>query len=182
MLKFMLSREQKLCFMIGQMHVGFLIHFVHNRDKKEMWNGSNQLIRVGIWVCIRDDTSTFVLAKTEWFTPVCELHVGEALGLLLALEWVHHLHLGPIDFEHDAKKVVDSFSFAHQDVTEFGMIIHNCKTIFEQYYVNSSVEFVRRQANEVAHRLPKTTTSSTSIQILVETLDCIKRILSNEMI
>ena len=97
-------------------------------------------IKVGIRVCIRDDTSTFVLAKTEWFTTVCELHVSEALGLLSALEWVHHLHLGPIDFELDAKKVVDSFSSAHQDLTEFGMIIHNGKTIFEQNYVNSSVE------------------------------------------
>ena len=41
--------------------------------------------RVGIEVCIRDDTDTFVLAKNEWFTPVCEVHVGEALGLLSAL-------------------------------------------------------------------------------------------------
>jgi len=49
--------------------------------------------RVGIWVCIRDDRGTFVLAKTEWFTLVCEVHVGEALGLLSTLECVHHLHL-----------------------------------------------------------------------------------------
>jgi len=42
--------------------------------------------RVGIGVCIRDDTNTFVLAKTEWFTPICEVHVGEALGLLSAME------------------------------------------------------------------------------------------------
>ena len=39
------------------------------------------------------------------------------------------------------KKLVDSFPFGHHDVTEFMMIIHNCKTIFEQYHVNSSVEF-----------------------------------------
>lgn len=99
---------------------------------------------MGIGVCIKDDTGTFILAKTEWFTPVCEVHVGETLGLLSSMEWVNPLHLGPIDFELDAKKVVDSFSSTHQDVTEFAMIIHNCKTIFEQYYVNSSVEFVRR--------------------------------------
>jgi hypothetical protein len=45
--------------------------------------------------------------------------------------------LGPIDFELDAKKVVESFSSAHQEAIKFGMIIHNCKTIFEQYYANS---------------------------------------------
>jgi len=65
--------------------------------------------RVGIGVCIMDDTGTFVLAETEWFTPVCEVHVGEALGLLSALEWVHQLHLGPIDFELNAKKVLIVF-------------------------------------------------------------------------
>jgi len=122
------------------------------------------------------------LAKIEWYTLVYEVHVGETFGLLSALEWVHQLHLGPIDFELDAKKVVDSFSSAHQDVREFEMIIHNCKTIFEQYYINSSVEFVRRQANEAAHRLAKTATSSVSYQILVEIPDCIEHILINKMI
>jgi len=108
----------------------------------------------------------FVLAKTEWFAPVCEVHVDKALRLLSTLEWVHQLHLGPIDFELDAKKVVNSFSSAHQDVTEFGMIIHNCKTIFKQYYINSRVEFVKRQTNETIHDLTKETTFSTSFRIL----------------
>jgi ribonuclease HI len=119
------------------------------------------------------------LAKTELFTQVCEVHVGEAIGLLLALECVHQLHLGPIDFELDAKEVVDSLSSARQDVTKFGMIIHNYKTIIEQCYLNFSVEFVRRHANEAAHRLAKEATSSASFQILVEIPDCIKHILSN---
>jgi len=78
--------------------------------------------------------------------------------LLSALEWVHQLHLRPIDFEFDAKKVVDSFSSTHHDVTKFGMIIHNCEIIFEQYYVNSSLEFMRKQTNVSVHRLAKATT------------------------
>jgi len=40
--------------------------------------------------------------------------------------------MGPIDFEFDVKKMVNSFSSTHHNVIEFGMIIiHNCKTIFE---------------------------------------------------
>jgi hypothetical protein len=66
---------------------------------------------------------TFVLAKTEWFTPVSEVHVGKPFGLLSDLEWVHELHLRPIDFELDAKKMImDNFSSAHQDVTEFSWL------------------------------------------------------------
>jgi hypothetical protein len=73
--------------------------------------------KVGIGFCLRDDSSIFVLAKTKWLTPVCEVHIGEALGSLSALELVHQLQLRPIHFEIDAKKVMDSFSCAHHDVT-----------------------------------------------------------------
>lgn len=83
--------------------------------------------------------------------------------MLSASHWLHDLNLGPMDFELDAKggalKAVHSFSSSTHDVTWFEMIIHNCKTIFKQNYVNSSVEFVRRQANEAIHGLAKATTS-----------------------
>ena len=59
---------------------------------------SKHLNKVGIGMCIRDDIGTFVLAKTEWFSPICEVHIEEALGLLSAIEWVHELNLGPMDF------------------------------------------------------------------------------------
>lgn len=88
--------------------------------------------------------------------------------MLSTLDWVHALNLGPIDFEFDPKRMVDSFSSSTHDIIEFGMIIHKCRTIFKQYYVNFSVEFIRRQTNETAHSLTIATTSSTSFQILIE--------------
>jgi len=57
-----------------------------------------------------------VLSKTKWFKLICEAHLGEALGLLIALEWVHELSLGPIDSDLDAKKIVDSFSSSKHDI------------------------------------------------------------------
>ena len=111
--------------------------------------------RVGIVVCIRDENGTFVLAKTKWFSPICKVHVGETLGLLSALEWVHVLNLRPVDFEMDAKRVVDNFHSQTNDVTQFANIIDNCKSLFRNFYENSRVEFVRRHANEVAHALAK---------------------------
>jgi hypothetical protein len=56
----------------------------------------------------------------------------------------------------------------------------HCKLIFSTYYRNSSVEFVRRQANEVAHNLAKAATLSTSFQVLVDALNCIEHTLINE--
>jgi len=62
------------------------------------------------------------------------------------------------------------------------MIIHNCKDISKQYYVNSSVQFVRNQANETTDSLVKAATSSTSFQILVEMPNFIDDIITNEML
>jgi hypothetical protein len=129
--------------------------------------------RVGIGVCIRDDHGAFISAKTEWFSPKCDVHIGEALGLLSALTWVHELNLGPVEFELDSKRVVDR---------KFGVIVDHCKLIFSSYYRNSSVEFVRRQANEVAHNLAKAATLSASVHVLVDVPNCIEHILINEMI
>lgn len=75
-------------------------------------------------MCIRDENGHFVLARTDCFSPMCDVHVGEALGLLSAMDWVHLLQLGTVDFEMDAKRVVDSINSSYtSDVTEYGNII-----------------------------------------------------------
>jgi len=51
---------------------------------------SKHLNKVGLGMCIRDEHGTFVLAKTDWFSPICEVHIREAIGLISALEWVHY--------------------------------------------------------------------------------------------
>lgn len=143
---------------------------------------SKHLNKVGMGICIRDDTATFVLVKTEWFSPICEVHIGEALGLLSALKWVHKFNLGPMDFEMDAKKVVDNFLSTNHDATEFKNIIQNCQSLFMNYYENSKVEFVRRQTNQAAHALAKAATLSVSFQLLYIIPYCIEHILINEML
>jgi ribonuclease HI len=142
----------------------------------------NNSDRVGIGICIRDEHGAFILAKTEWFSPRVDVHIGEAIGLLSALTWVHQLNLGPVEFELDSKRVVDRFHSSSRDLTEFGAIMDHCKFTFSTYYRNSSVEFVRRQANEVAHNLAKAATLSASFQVLVEVPNCIEHILINEML
>jgi len=32
-------------------------------------------------MCIRDAAGDYVLARTTWFTPLCAVEIGEALGL-----------------------------------------------------------------------------------------------------
>lgn len=46
---------------------------------------------VNICMCIQNEHGEFVFAKTKWFTPHCAIHVGMAIGLFQALDWVHQL-------------------------------------------------------------------------------------------
>jgi len=78
--------------------------------------------------------------------------------------------------------VIYSFAANRHDSTKFGAIIKDCKILFSHLYENSSVEFVRRQANEAAHELAKATTLSASFHSLVTPPDCIEHILINEML
>jgi len=54
---------------------------------------SQTVNRVGIGVCIRDYEGRYVLAKTELMTPLIDVDLGEALGLLSAMYWVRDLQL-----------------------------------------------------------------------------------------
>lgn len=67
------------------------------------------------------------------------------------------------------------------DVIEFKAIIDLCRALFGHIYESSSVEFIKRQVNEVVHELAKAVTLSASFQILIDILNCIEHILSNDI-
>jgi hypothetical protein len=123
-----------------------------------------------------------VLAKDDYRTPICDVRVGEALGLSSALDWVHNLNLGPVDFELDSKLVLDSFNSNKVDVTEFGKIIPHRKRLFSSFYPNSNIKFVMRQVNKIAHNLTKTATCVASSKILIEIPSYIEHLLINKMV
>jgi hypothetical protein len=88
-------------------------------------------------VCIRDDQGRFILAKTEWYSPVIDVGIDEALGLMSTLQWVRVLQLTNIDFELDAKVVVDKFHSSKIDLSELGDILKECRNIFVSNFTNS---------------------------------------------
>ena len=143
---------------------------------------SNASNNVGVGMCIRDSTGNHVRSKILWVSPLCSLDVGEALGLSHAIWWIRELQFDNVDFEVDSKRVADYFNKGRGDVTEFGSIMDSCIQFCSSYLTNSHVEFSRRQANEVAHELAKTTTSSTSLCIFNEIPSCITNLIFNEML
>jgi len=134
---------------------------------------STSLDRVGLGMCLRDDAGDFVLAKAKWFAPLCDIDVGEAVGLHTVLDWVSNLQFDNVDFALDPKRVVDCVNSCIDDSSEFGCIISACKQLLVDRFQKSHVEFNRRQANGVAHKLAQTSLSNPSPHIIDDVPSCI---------
>jgi len=93
-------------------------------------------------VCIRDDKGRYVLAKTEWMTPLFDVDLGEVLGLLSAMYWVRDLQLGDVDFELDYRTVLDSLYGSKSGVSDFSAVINDCRRLLASDLVTSDVRFI----------------------------------------
>jgi ribonuclease HI len=93
--------------------------------------------KVGMGMFLRDADECFVLAKTTWFSPLCLVDVGEALGLCQALQWVVGLGFDNYDFSMDSKIVVDVFIGNNNTNINFGCIICHCKQMCNTLFTNT---------------------------------------------
>lgn len=75
-------------------------------------------------MCIWDDVGEYVLGRTDWFSPLCDVVIGETIGLHTTLQWVYDLQFDIVDFVLDSQQVVDSFHTGVDDHSEFGCIIN----------------------------------------------------------
>jgi hypothetical protein len=76
-------------------------------------------------MCICDDEGHYVLAKIEWMTPLLDVDLSKALGLLSAMYWVRDLQLSIVDFELDSKTVVDSLYGSKSGVSNYSAVIND---------------------------------------------------------
>jgi len=108
--------------------------------------------------------------------------VGESLGLHSALQWLSDMQFDNVDFETDYRLTCDAFHANQDDTYEFGCIISSCRFLFSSFFTNSRVEFVRRQANGVAHVLAEEATLLASPVVYFHIPDCIESLIINEML
>lgn len=47
--------------------------------------------KVGIGICVRDECGISLGARTQWISPILDVSKAEAMGLLLAIQWVREL-------------------------------------------------------------------------------------------
>jgi len=135
---------------------------------------SSSLNRTYIDICVRDSNGIFVLVKTVTYPCLVSVDVGETLGLHLALQWLSDMQFDSVDFEMDSKLTFDAFLSNRNDTSEFDCIISSCRSLFTSFFSNSWVEFVRRQANEVAHALAREVMLLVSPPVYFDIPNCIE--------
>lgn len=123
-----------------------------------------------------------MFAQTVSLSTKYSVNVGEALGLLHALQWLADMQFDNVDFVADSKVIADAFNSHRLDVTEFGHVILACRHLFSSSFTNSRVAFNRRQANVSAHILVGEATLAASPIVYFEVPDCINYVISNEML
>jgi len=113
---------------------------------------------------------------------IVSVDVGEALGLHSALQWLSDMQFDNVDFETDSKLRANAFLSTRNDLSEFGCIISSCQSLFSTSFSNSRAEFVRRQANMVAHALAREATSLAIPAVYFDIPNCIETLIINEML
>ncbi|CAN0916153.1 Putative ribonuclease H protein At1g65750 [Linum grandiflorum] len=108
--------------------------------------------KVGLGACIRDEVGNLL-----WYRTVCKRggscsKENEALAVWEGMKWCMEIGFDRVIFESDAQVVVDELGREVEDRREFGDIIRRCRSILLSK-PGYSVCFVRRDGNQVAHRL-----------------------------
>ncbi|CAN1321508.1 Putative ribonuclease H protein At1g65750 [Linum perenne] len=111
------------------------------RDRKWGWGA-----------VLRNHTGEVVAFRTGWEVGLPEVKEGEAKSLLEALRWAAGQLPRKIIFETDCQLVSEALRRSETAVTEFGVIIEECRKVL-QLNPDFSVCFVRRNRNVVAHEL-----------------------------
>lgn len=65
----------------------------------------------------------FIAACTQWISPALCPHEGEALGLLLAANWISQMGYSFVVFETDCKMLVDNIHKKGASFSVFGSIV-----------------------------------------------------------
>jgi ribonuclease HI len=158
------------------------------RKPPEFWHKCNvdaafhkDLNKTSTSWCLRDHMGRFVKAETTWFDGNYSVIEGEAIALAEALRAMEQQHISQVIFESDSKSVVDATRYLRGGFSEFSLIVSQINNLL-CCNPNFKVEFVKRQANMVAHTLARAAISW-SRRCIFETLPtCISTLLINEMV
>ncbi|MFQ6621695.1 hypothetical protein Gotur_002200 [Gossypium turneri] len=94
---------------------------------------SQPLIRRLFAAVLRNDTSQFIMAYSSYVTTTMEPHFGEALAIRKVLSWLKGLRLDRTIIETDCLRVVNSLHAQDIDVSEFGLLVQDCRNVASHF-------------------------------------------------
>ncbi|KAL5146691.1 hypothetical protein HKD37_06G016489 [Glycine soja] len=107
----------------------------------------------GVGLIIRCSQGNFITAKTIIATGKPEPRIAKAWALLQGIKWITELDYQSFFLEVDCK--VSDYLIAKQNgILESYHSVSSCKSL-HNFYQNSRVSLVWRQANQVAHSLSR---------------------------
>ncbi|XP_058758355.1 uncharacterized protein LOC131631582 [Vicia villosa] len=130
--------------------------------------------------CVRDKSGNFIVAGVAWDIDTLSILEAEASAIKEAIEGAIAMHLENVIFESDAQQVVQAIHSKHMDDSEFSLIIMSIRNLLH-VFSNFEVNFIKRQANSVAHSLAKAVNSWTRRSVINSIPPCIQPIILNEM-
>lgn len=132
---------------------------------------------IGLGIIVRDDQGIFVVTRVVRLPGKLHVDEGEAMGLHEALSWIKNLGFQRVVVEMDSKLVVDGIASRDVVWTELGSILSSCRRILDNNHL-ITVRFIRRDANEVAHRLARAAKDFPSPHCWVEPPDFVDGLLN----
>ncbi|CAN1153936.1 Putative ribonuclease H protein At1g65750 [Linum perenne] len=106
----------------------------------------------GWGMVVRDHTGRLIQFKTNTGVGCPSVKECEAMAVLMAVRQLREDGRTDVIIETDSLSTVQALHGDQDDWTEFGEIIRQCRNLMPSTY---SVEFVRREGNEVAHTLAR---------------------------
>jgi len=126
----------------------------------------------GFGDCIRGVGGVFVKELSGWVCNEMQVHEGEALAMLKAIEWLQQFKISSLTLFSDSKILVDAIHAKAEGLSGFNMIINHIRRCLE-LQCNFEVKFIWRQANLVAHSLARVANSYASHQVHDYVTPCI---------
>lgn len=116
-----------------------------------VYEGANSF---SVGMVTRDHQGSFLGAKTMRFAGHVSILEAELVGILEALKWVQELAYQEVIIESDSMLSVAAINKNVQNLLELGNLINQCHAIIGGR-VGIVVDFVKKQANKVAHKLAR---------------------------
>ncbi|XP_050233384.1 uncharacterized protein LOC126681873 [Mercurialis annua] len=130
-----------------------------------------QACRLGTGCVVRDSSGRIVGVHNRSFAMHSDPFLAEVISLKEALSWLGTRQVQHVQFESDSQLLVTALSTNAIDNSYIGFLLQDCR-IMLSHFTNSSVSFIRRSANMIAHLLARDSYSMSDVNFWDPNIRC----------